>query len=116
MAERIKEHVLAVDFAQGTSTIRNNTSLCITLQHIASAALLPTGHLVRGVLAVVAVREFCHYNNRKFIDKAEEYPHFAVDLLKAMKTTFKSLAYSKRSITFKDLLSRGILNIEKDDF
>ncbi|KFY29939.1 hypothetical protein V494_08362 [Pseudogymnoascus sp. VKM F-4513 (FW-928)] len=114
MAERIKEHVLAVDFARGTSSTRDNNTPCITLQHIASAALLPTGHPVRGVLAAVAVREFCHHNDRKFMDKAEEYPDFAVDLLKAMRTTFKSLAHSKRSITFKDPLSGEIL--EKDDF
>ncbi|OBT85146.1 hypothetical protein VE02_05609 [Pseudogymnoascus sp. 03VT05] len=115
MADRIKKLVLAIDFARGTSTTRDNSSTCLTLQQIASAALLPTGHPVRGVSAAVAVREFCHHNDRKFMDKAEEYPDFAVDLLKAMKTTFKSLAHSKRSITFKDPLSGEILNLGKDD-
>jgi hypothetical protein len=108
MAERIKKLVLAVDFAPGTS------STCLMLQHIASAALLPKGHPVRGVLAAVAVRELCHRQDRKFMDKAEEYPDFSVDLLKAMKTTFKSLAHNKRSITFKDPLSGEILNLEQD--
>jgi hypothetical protein len=116
MAERIKSLILAANHAPEMFSTYKNTDTnprCLTLQHITSAAFLPKGHPVRGVLAAAVVKEYFHYHDNRFMDKAEEYPDFSVDLLKAMKATFKSLGHNKRGITFKDSLSGEILALKQ---
>ena len=96
MAEQVKGLILANTGTNGC---------CINLQHVASAASLPQEHLVRGVFAAAAVKEFFHHDDSQFIDTAKEDLHFSADLLRVMKATFKSFTHTKRGVTFKDPLS-----------
>ena len=76
-------------------------------------ASLPKGHLVRNTLAEAAVKGYFHFHDNRFVDKAEEYPDFSVDILTAMKATFKSLTSCKRSVTFKDPLSGDSFDLDQ---
>ncbi|CZR67954.1 uncharacterized protein PAC_17853 [Phialocephala subalpina] len=78
---------------------------CFKPQHVTSAASLPKGHPVRDTLAAAAVKGYFQFHDSRFVDKAEEYPDFSVDVLIAMKATIRSLTCRKSSATFKDPLS-----------
>jgi BTB/POZ domain len=78
---------------------------CITSRHIKSAALLPHGHPVRGILARAAVKGYLQHDSHKFLREKEEIPSFSVDLLQAVKSTLRTLTCSKSSIGFKDPIS-----------
>ena len=115
MAERIRDLILGINLTPLTSRTHKDTSTNtsrLTLYHIISAASLPKGHPVRGVLAAAVVKEYFYHHDNKFIDKMEEYPDFSVDLVTAMKATFKSLGHNKRGITFKDPLSGKTLELK----
>ncbi|KAF8857721.1 hypothetical protein BDZ45DRAFT_726484 [Acephala macrosclerotiorum] len=104
MATHITKLILADDIVRARERGDVRT-WCFTPQHVTSAASLPKGHLVRDTLAAAAVKGYFHFNDSRFVDKAEEYPDFSVDVLIAMKATFRSLTSYKRSVTFKDPLS-----------
>ena len=98
MAERIKGIIMAQRAVKGVTGVfvdRHLNTLCLTTQHIVSAALLPKGHPVRGMLASAAVTGFLQEDEHKFVKEAEDVPEFAVDLLREVKTALKSLTIGK---------------------
>jgi hypothetical protein len=95
MAEYIKTIIMAnpapkaSKFEQGRDPDTNTYSLAP--QHIISAALLPSGHPVRKVLAVAAVEGYVRRDRHKFLDEIREAPDFAVDLLMEIKEALKTV-------------------------
>ena len=67
MAERIKGIIMAQPAMKDWFVDRHLKPLCLTAQHIVSAALLPKGHPVRGMLASAAVAGFLQEDKHKFI-------------------------------------------------
>lgn len=112
MAERIKDIIIMAKripdnpFLDWTLNTR-----FLTIQHIASAALLPKGHPVRSTLASAAVAEFLQKDTHKFVKETEDVPDFAVDLLGEVKVALRSLTTSKRGITFKDPITGEMLDL-----
>ena len=78
-------------------------------KHITSAALLPSGHLVRKVLATAAVEGYVRRDRYKFLKEIREAPDFVVNLLLEIKETLKTVAISESKISFTDPLSRKTL-------
>jgi hypothetical protein len=85
---------------------------CLTSQHIISATSLPTGHPVCGLLAAAAVEGYLRRDNYEFSKKAKELHNFSVDLLKAVKATFKTLTHNKFCNIFKDSSSGETLDLK----
>jgi hypothetical protein len=112
MAKRIKGIIMA-ERAQPKLFVENQlNTLCLTTQHIVSAALLPKGHPVRGMLASAAVEGFIQEDKHKFIKETEDVHEFAVDLLGEVKTALKSLKNGTAGITFKDPITGKMLYLE----
>ncbi|PMD64396.1 uncharacterized protein K444DRAFT_660499 [Hyaloscypha bicolor E] len=117
MAERIKGIIMAQRATKNVSVDGHLNTLCLTTQHIVSAALLPKGHPVRGILASAAVAEFLQEDKHKFVKEAEDVPEFAVDLLREVKTALKSLTMprtsiaSKQDTTFKDPITGQMVHL-----
>jgi hypothetical protein len=117
MAERIKAIIIGNPGPpyEGMGDPDTNT-YCLTSQHITSAAFLPEGHPVRGILAAAAVEGYLRNDYPKFLREAQEVPNFSFDLLKSVKATLKTLSfddYSRKSITFKDPISGETLWLER---
>ena len=74
-------------------------------QHITSAALLPSGHPVRKVLATATVEGYVRRNRHKFLKEIREAPDFAVDLLMELKETLKTVTIRESKVSFIDPLS-----------
>ncbi|KAG4425810.1 hypothetical protein IFR04_001017 [Cadophora malorum] len=110
MAAHITRLILVGDFDRALQH-SDSEPWCFQVQHVTSAAALPKGHLVRSTLAAAAVKAYFHFQDRRFVDKAEEFPDFAVDVLVAMKATFNSFALHKRSVTCKDPISGDSFNL-----
>ena len=114
MAERIKTIIKANPAPPRLQPVATRTShkrvpdtntYCITSQHITSAAFLPEGHPVRSMLASAAVEGYLRDDNHKFRKEAQDVPNFSADLLKAVRTTLKNLAYRNSEIQFEDPIS-----------
>jgi hypothetical protein len=114
MESMMATHITRLILADDTSRAREHSdpqTWCFKLQHMTSAAALPKGHIVRNRLAAAAVKAYFHFQDSRFVDKAEEYPDFSVDILIAMKATFRSLTSCKRSVTFEDPLSGDLFDL-----
>jgi hypothetical protein len=103
MAERIKGIIMAQRAVKNVLVNGHLNTLCLTTQRIVSAALLPKGHPVRGMLASAAVAGFLQEDKHKFVKEAEDVPEFAVDLLREVKTALKSLTIGKHGPTGKQI-------------
>jgi hypothetical protein len=112
MAERIKGIIMAQRAVEDVFVDRHLNTLCLTTQHIVSAALLPKGHPVRGMLASAAVTGFLLEDKHKFVKETEDVHEFAVDLLGEVKTAFKSLKTDPPCITFKDPITGQTLYLD----
>ena len=73
MATHITRLILADDIHRAREHSDART-WCFKHQHITSAAALPKGHLVRNRLAAAAVKGYFHFQDSRFVGKAEEYP------------------------------------------
>jgi hypothetical protein len=117
MAERIKGIIMAQRAMKNVSVDGHLNTLCLTTQHIVSAALLPKGHPVRGMLASAAVAGFLQEDKHKFVKEAEDVPEFAVDLLREVKTALKSLTIGKpgmggkQNTNFKDPITGQMVHL-----
>lgn len=87
----------------------NTNNYSITPQHIESAALLPSGHSVRGVLAMAMVEGFFLFDDHRFQKETREIPGFAIDILTAVKATSKTITHGGYNTEFKEPLSGDIL-------
>jgi hypothetical protein len=108
MAEHVKGIIVAdAALHKGIYGLRDNNAntYSITTQHVKSAALLPGGHLMRGVLAMAMVEGFFLIDNHRFQKEIQEIPSFAVDLLAAVKVTSKTMTCGEYRIEFKEPLS-----------
>jgi hypothetical protein len=118
MAEHIKAILLAnpapktSQFKQGRDPDTNTYSL--TPQHIISAALLPSGHPIRKVLAAAAVEGYVRHDRQKFLKEIREAPDFAVELLMEIKETLKTVTISESKLSFTDPLSGKTLPLVTD--
>ena len=115
IAERIKATIIA-NPAPGDSKFQlwrhpDTNTFCLTSQHIISAAQLPEGHPVRCILATAAVKGYLRHDDHKFLKETQQVPAFSADLLKAVKTTLKTLTYGKTVINFKDPISGETLPV-----
>jgi hypothetical protein len=84
-------------------------------QHITSAALLPSGHPVRKVLAAAAVEGYVRRDRHKFLKEIREAPDFAVDFLMEIKETLKTVTIRESKISFIDPLSGKTLPFVIED-
>jgi len=118
MAEYIKAIIMAnpvpkaSEFEQDRDPDTNNYYLAP--QHIISAALLPSGHPVRKVLAVAAVEGYVRRDRHKFLDEIREAPDFAVDLLMEIKEALKTVTIRESKISFTDPFSGKTLPFVTD--
>jgi len=106
MAGLITSLILSDDFE-----LSDASPWCLEVQHVASAAALPKGHLVRKTLAEAAVKGYLYFQDSRFVDVAEEFPDFSVDVLVAMKDAFKSFTLRKNRVSCKDPVSGDIFNL-----
>lgn len=90
LAERIKAIIIA---NPGGSYDKDNP-YCLTSEHITSAADLPDGHPVRQTLAAAAVKGYLQQDEHKFSREMREVHNFSADLLKAVKSTLKTVSRS----------------------
>jgi len=89
MAEHINGIIVA-DAAlhlDGYNRDPNANTFAITTQHIQWATLLPSGHPVRGVLAMAIVEGFFLVDDYRFRKETREIPGFAADVLAAVANT-----------------------------
>ena len=118
MAEHIKAILLANPapknslFEQDRDPDTNTYSLAP--QHIISAALLPSGHPIRKVLAAAAVEGYVRHDRHKFLKEIRETPDFAVDLLMEIKETLRTVAIRESKISFIDPFSGKTLPFVTD--
>jgi hypothetical protein len=112
METQMAEYIKAILMANPTSTASqfedrdpDTNTYSLAPQHITSAALLPSGHPVRKVLAAAAVEGYVQRDRHKFLKEIREAPNFAVDLLMEIKETLKTVAISQSRISFTDPLS-----------
>jgi hypothetical protein len=101
MAERIKAIIIANPardddgwFFNDPGPLELNNTYCLTSEHITSAADLPDEHPVREVLAAAAVEGYLRHDDHKFSKEMRAVHNFSVDLLKAVKSTLKTLSRS----------------------
>lgn len=81
----------------------NAETWCFQVQHVASAAALTRGHLVRNTLAAAAAKGYVHFKDKRFVDKAEEYPDFSVDVFVAMKAASRALPFIISATLFAEI-------------
>jgi len=115
MAEHIKGVILSDALLHKDSwgsRDHNANNYSITTQHIESAALLPSGHPVRGVLAMAMVEGFFQFDNHRLQKQIQENSGFAVDILAAVKATSKTITRSEYHTHFKEPLSGVVFPLE----
>lgn len=78
-----------------------------------SAVLFPVGHPVRRILTMAAVPAY--FNHDAHLSEALELPDFAVDLLKEVQATIKSIHTDGSSVTIQDPLSDARIALVNDN-
>ncbi|KAJ5788578.1 hypothetical protein N7457_003568 [Penicillium paradoxum] len=84
----------------------------LTPEHNISGLLLPQGHTLRRVLAAACISNFLRPADHKFKKETEDYPTFAADLLKEVKTALDRS--SKCDIHLEDPISGRSTYVLKD--
>ncbi len=102
MAEHIKATIKGGTTPSYIFVSRERNTRYLMSQHIISASFLPDGHPVRDILAEACVEDYLVHDDHKFVREARDIPNFAVDLLKAVKTTLKTVAFINHEIVFTE--------------
>jgi hypothetical protein len=71
--------------------------------------LLPSGYLIRKVLAVAVVEGYVRRDKHKFLDEIREAPDFVVNLLIEIKEALKTITIRESKISFIDPFSSKML-------
>jgi len=63
------------------------------------------------MLASAAVAKFLQEDKHKFAKEAEDFPDFAVDRLREVKTALKSVTTGKQGTIFKDPITGQMVHL-----
>jgi hypothetical protein len=85
----------------------------ITIQHMESAALLPSGHPVRGVLAMAMIEGSFPIDDHRFKKEIQEILGFAVGILAAVEATSKTITRGEYYTELKEPLNGEILVLQR---
>lgn len=107
MAQYIKDILIANPDPRGNNFIRHidANTYCLTSQHIVSATFLPSGHLVRRILASASVEGYLRDENYKFMQETHQHPNFGADLLQEVRSTLGKLKVTKHKMILEDPIS-----------
>ncbi|TVY43738.1 hypothetical protein LCER1_G008780 [Lachnellula cervina] len=117
MSTRLKDIIVKVCpyynwDAQQSSETENPTG--VTVENISAAANLPSGNLVRRVLAETAVRDFFQGNMVDFWkETCQAIPSFGLDLLEATRDTMATVRHDRYNMRFVDPINRSATEFPK---
>jgi hypothetical protein len=79
---------------------------------LSTSCILPSGHPVRGILAMAMVEGFFLFDDHRFQKEIRENPGFIVDLLVAVKASSKTITHGDyNTVQFKKPLSGEVLRL-----
>ncbi|KAJ5660361.1 hypothetical protein N7507_006812 [Penicillium longicatenatum] len=116
MAQYIKDLLIANPDPKGNNfldpirSIDTNT-YCLTRQHILWATYLPSGHLVRRILAAASVEGYLRDKNYKFVQATQEYPTFGADLLQEVSLALGGFKVTPKKTILEDPISGAVISI-----